>query len=593
LKLVEASAFESQHRSESLGQAPRPGLARGKGMSQWRVSSRHQPGTGGWGGDKITCAGYFKKENAKIFGFTKRWFKLQGNVLFYYENEYKSKAKGLIDVSDASIAIVPVEHTARKPSGCYADMVLQIQTSARIYTLWPKCNDDLIPWQAAVTDVPCAAGHEDNGGGPELTMRHAVQQRIEQSVGHLYSTPMKLERLAQCRRRLGVSEDEEPHLMWLVHEMQRVTAAANPVLPGDWQVYSDEESGQLFYHNAVLNTSTWEHPLSSYFENILGVLRREGLVDYGDADADGGTGNKEAVGAPSASEMEGMQGRGVALRTPRTDSGQTGESFSADGVQGGRRVGLNEMLIALFGEDERRRQRARCEDEGGTKIEASPPQIKEGTILSMRSGHIERGEGSPSTFKVGTMLSRRGRRVGDEGVGRAEAEKCMEVESSEDEGEDEEWWDVEDVGRLIAFHPVLYYAWVFDRRQVSVRWFGAEESRVGSHHGKRTHTHTHIHVTYTQTHTRACARVHVCTLTCVRVHVCMRLYAYAHTCRAIGRLPIGSGAMALSISSWRRNTSKSISLRSLTLCECLCMCGGLGGGGGACLTSCAGCAPSI
>jgi hypothetical protein len=110
----------------------------------------------GWGVQKAMCSGYFKKENAKTFGFTKRWYKLQGHVLLYYENEHKSKAKGVIDVTDAAISIVAVEPTARKPNGCYADMVLQIQTPARTYKLWPKYNDDLILWQAAVTIPPCS-----------------------------------------------------------------------------------------------------------------------------------------------------------------------------------------------------------------------------------------------------------------------------------------------------------------------------------------------------------------------------------------------------------------------------------------------------
>ena len=62
----------------------------------------------GWGVKKTTCSGYFKKENAKTFGYTKRWYKLQGHVLLYYENEHKSKAKGLIDVADAIISITHV-----------------------------------------------------------------------------------------------------------------------------------------------------------------------------------------------------------------------------------------------------------------------------------------------------------------------------------------------------------------------------------------------------------------------------------------------------------------------------------------------------
>lgn len=59
----------------------------------------------GWGVQQATCTGYFKKENANTFGFTKRWFKLQGHVLLYYENAHKSKAKGVIDISEAVISI--------------------------------------------------------------------------------------------------------------------------------------------------------------------------------------------------------------------------------------------------------------------------------------------------------------------------------------------------------------------------------------------------------------------------------------------------------------------------------------------------------
>ncbi len=238
----------------------------------------------GWGVQRATCSGYFKKENAKTFGFTKRWYQLHGNVLLYYESELKSKAKGVIDVSGAAICIAAVEPFTRKPNGCYADRVLQIKTPARTYTLWPKYNDDLIPWQAAVTEAPaCSPSHSvaTSQTAVEAARQATVQQLIEQNLGHLYSTPMKVERLAQCCRRLGVREDQEPHLMWLVHEAQRATAADTPVLPGDWQVYRDDDSGQLYYYNAVTQASSWEHPLSSYFDYLLMVLRRETLVDIG------------------------------------------------------------------------------------------------------------------------------------------------------------------------------------------------------------------------------------------------------------------------------------------------------------------------
>lgn len=53
------------------------------------------------------------------------------------------------------------------------------------------------------------------------------------------------------------------------------------MLPGDWHVYNDEKSGQLYYHNSLLNSCTWDHPLSSYFDFLLRVLHRESPVDTG------------------------------------------------------------------------------------------------------------------------------------------------------------------------------------------------------------------------------------------------------------------------------------------------------------------------
>jgi hypothetical protein len=140
-----------------------------------------------------------------------------------------------------------VEPTARKPNGCYADMVLQIETPLRTYKLWPKYNDDLVSWQAAISHPPSSLAPRTAASQPEAA--DARKKLVEQKLGHLYSTPMKLERLSQCGRRLGVCEEEEPHLMWLVHEMQRATAAEAPLLPGDWRAYNDDESGQLYYHN--------------------------------------------------------------------------------------------------------------------------------------------------------------------------------------------------------------------------------------------------------------------------------------------------------------------------------------------------------
>jgi len=445
----------------------------------------------GWGVQETLCSGYFKKENAKTFGFTKRWYKLQGHVLLYYENEHKSKARGVIDVSDATISIKAIDllllapsavvRSQRKPSGCYADMVLQIQTPSRTHTLWPKFNEDLLPWQAAVTVL--GSPRSTTASQPEVeAARQATQQLIEQSVGHLYSTPMKLERLAQCCRRLGVREEEEPHLMWLVHECSRATAAANPVLPGDWAVYKDEHSGQLYYHNVHLQSSTWDHPLTAYFDYLLRVLRRETIIDIGAQDAAGtcSAGGGARAGRQGTLHQLGSLpedgGTGTHLDCPQTCSTHTrvertpspgassrrmgggervhglGESGSKVG-SGGRRVGLDELLVALFGKEERKRQCSKGGGgPGGASAEAggTPPTKLHGTTFSLRAGMGSDG---------GKERSEEG--GGEAGRWRDEGEEAWE----EDDSEDEEWFDVEELGKLLAFHPVLYYAWVFSCAQ--------------------------------------------------------------------------------------------------------------------------------
>ena len=49
---------------------------------------------------------------------------------------------------------------------------------------------------------------------------------------------------------------------------------SSAVLPCDWLVYKDDASGQVYYHNTVVNSSSWEHPLSAYFDWLLRLLRR-------------------------------------------------------------------------------------------------------------------------------------------------------------------------------------------------------------------------------------------------------------------------------------------------------------------------------
>jgi hypothetical protein len=84
-------------------------------------------------------------------------------------------------------------------------------------------------------------------------------------------------------------------------------------------------------------------------------------------------------------------------------------------AEGGRRVGFGELLIALFGESERKRQRARAESGVAEEEEAraTPPPTKEGTTFSMRMGGKGGGGGQVDLW---------------------------------DENEGEEWWDIEDMG---------------------------------------------------------------------------------------------------------------------------------------------------
>ena len=127
-----------------------------------------------------------------------------------------------------------MDPSVRKPKGCYGTMVLQIKTPARSYMLWPKYDDDLISWQAAVNIPPVSpSSHSQPTVGIMLLAESCVrvclyplmlasdgieglrcltmcrnqaslhpntQQLIEDTMGHLYSTPMKLERLLQCGR---------------------------------------------------------------------------------------------------------------------------------------------------------------------------------------------------------------------------------------------------------------------------------------------------------------------------------------------------------------------------------------------------------
>ena len=272
-------------------------------------------------------------------------------MLLYYENEYKSKAKGVIDLSDGGIEIVPADPAARRPSGSFADVVLQIRTPNRTYTLWPKENEDLLPWQAALsplqlsTSLTCSPASPRATGASTIALPTRVHRGVleagEHGVEHLFSTPMKMERLAQCYRRLGVHAEEEPHLAWLVHEAERVLSASSPVLPPDWHEVRDQNAGQVYYHNSVLPLSTWEHPLGNYFEHLLAVLREHSLRDLGREDDDEGT------GSPGNKADRGW------------DRGAGGE---ADEVVQDRRVGLGEMLVALFGEPERQRQAARANE---------------------------------------------------------------------------------------------------------------------------------------------------------------------------------------------------------------------------------------
>jgi len=64
------------------------------------------------------------------------------------------------------------------------------------------------------------------------------------------------------------------------------------------------------------------------------------------------------------------------------------------------------------------------------------------------------------------MGSDGGKERSEEGGGEAVRRRDKGEEAwEEDDSEDEEWFDVEELGKLLAFHPVLYYAWVFSRAQ--------------------------------------------------------------------------------------------------------------------------------
>lgn len=136
---------------------------------------------------------------------------------------------------------------------------------------------------------------------------------------------------------------------------------------------------------------------------------------------------------------------------------------------GGRRVGLDEVLVALFGESERRRQRATraggCGE--GEEADASPLPALDGTSFSVRRGGVQ-PEGAARPEGAGAGGGR------DGGWDRWEEDAGEEGED-DDEGDDERW-DIEDLGQVLAFHPALYYSWVFSRQELY--WALADRERM-------------------------------------------------------------------------------------------------------------------
>ncbi|KAJ1479571.1 hypothetical protein T484DRAFT_1902670, partial [Baffinella frigidus] len=222
----------------------------------------------------VACAGYLKKGQAKVFGYTKRYYVLRGHVLLYYETEGDAASggqhqRGLLSLPGAILTVV--RGISRHPRG-YSEHALRIQAPAKDVTLFPKTGGDLLRWYEALVGV-CAStasgGVAEGGEGKEVSRVVEVDQRLAM----LYSTPIRTERIQQSARRLGIDLEKESNLAWLAHAASDALSQGGKVLPGDWMQHRDSGTAMLYYYNSLLRVSAWSHPLVDYFEFLTTQLR--------------------------------------------------------------------------------------------------------------------------------------------------------------------------------------------------------------------------------------------------------------------------------------------------------------------------------
>lgn len=67
-------------------------------------------------------------------------------------------------------------------------------------------------------------------------------------------------------RTLGVDVQQDPDLLWLVHE------AFVASLPPSWTEYYDED-GRVYFYSQVTRESSWSHPMDKVFKEIIDLVK--------------------------------------------------------------------------------------------------------------------------------------------------------------------------------------------------------------------------------------------------------------------------------------------------------------------------------
>ena len=129
------------------------------------------------------------------------------------------------------------------------------------------------------------------------------------------------------------------------------------MLPSCWSSHRQEDraGGRIYYFNCVLKCSTWEHPLYSYFSFLISELRCQlPFVAV----------PRAVAGRCSAEEILDGEGGRYPLSNSCIGGGGVAHYYEGDDAPRGNdegdkivRIGVGDVLIALYGGAEEKRQR--------------------------------------------------------------------------------------------------------------------------------------------------------------------------------------------------------------------------------------------